>query len=196
MIKIILQSLKMFLWMTLITGIVYPSFVTVIGHLAMQNRVSGSIISAQGHPTGALLLAQKFESDQYFWPRPSAVDYNPLPSGGSNFGPTSAVLKKLVEERRALLAKAHEVSQENVPNELLFASGSGLDPHISPQAAYFQIARIVKARRFPVELGTKALQLMVDNVTERRCYGFLGQPVVNVLLLNMVVDRMVFNEQR
>lgn len=178
---ILQNGVRLFLWLMLLTGILYPLLITAIAKSAFKNKSEGDFLAIQGKPIGARLIAQKFESDKYFWPRPSSIDFNPLPSGGSNLGPTSAALKKIVEERKAILAKS---STDPIPSELLFASGSGLDPHISPRAAYFQVERIAKARG----LDKQALEKLIAHHIEGRRLGFLGAPCVNVLQLNLALD--------
>jgi len=180
------NNFKMFLWLTLITGVIYPLFITGIAQLTMKKNAEGDFLSSNGKIIGSTLIAQKFESDKYFWSRPSAVDYNPLPSGGSNLGPTSMALKKAVEERKEKNSKANQVDKNNIPSELLFASGSGLDPHISISAAYFQIDRVAKARN----IERKKIEQLVDHMTIKRRLGFLGEPHVNVLLLNLSLDEL------
>lgn len=179
-------NVRMFLWMTLLTGIIYPLIVTAIAQLTMKQKADGNILSVNEKKVGASLIAQKFESDRYFWPRPSSVDYNPLPSGGSNLGPISEALKKAVAERQEKILKTHPVAKEQIPPELLFASGSGLDPHISIAAAYFQIERIAKARG----LEAKKIKSLIDDMGIKRSFGFLGEACVNVLLLNHALDEL------
>lgn len=187
------NNLRMFLWLTILTGIIYPLVITGIAQLTMKKKADGGIIYSQGKPIGAALISQKFVGEKYFWPRPSSQDYNPLPSGGSNLGPTSAALKKAVEERKAAILKASGTGTTNaakIPSELLFASGSGLDPHISPAAAEFQIDRIIKARNMDPKNGKEALKKLIKYMTEDRQFGILGEPRINVLMLNMALDRM------
>lgn len=173
------NSLKMFLWMSLLTGIFYPLLITGISQLALNHKANGSFINFHDKIIGSELIAQETKSDKYFWPRPSAVDYNPLPSGGSNFGATSSSLKKSVEERKSQYgASAH------IPSELLFSSGSGLDPHITVTAAQFQSERISKARNLQIE----EIRKLIDNYTESRTLGIFGIPKVNVLKLNIALD--------
>ena len=162
--KIFLTSLRLFLCLTLLTGIAYPLFITFIA----QGRVNLN------------LIAQKFEKPIYFWPRPSAIDYHPLPSGGSNLGPTSRLLKETVEIRKIELAKAHGVPIENVPAELVYASGSGLDPHISRAAAYFQMDRVARARG----VDQMRIEKLVNSLMENH------PPRINVLLLNRALDQL------
>ncbi len=179
-----LTSLRIFAWMTILTGIIYPLFITIISQVAMKEKADGGFITSNDKIVGAKLIAQKFESEKYFHGRPSAIDYNPLSSGGSNLGPTSALLKKIVDERRDIIAKSYEVEKIKIPSELLFASGSGLDPHISVETAYFQIERVAKARN----LGSKDLKDIVEQSTLKRRFGFIGEPCINVLGLNKALD--------
>jgi K+-transporting ATPase ATPase C chain len=177
-------NVRMFLWMTLLTGIIYPLLITAIAQVTMKRKADGDFLSSKEKLVGARLIAQKFESDNYFWGRPSSIDYNPLPSGGSNLGPTSAVLKKVVEERQAKILKVHPVDKNKIPPELLFASGSGLDPHISISTAYFQIERVAKSRG----IESKEIKNLVDSMLIKLSLGFLGETCVNVLMLNQALD--------
>lgn len=183
------NNIRMFLWMTFLTGIIYPLFITAIAQLTMKQKADGDFLSSKGKMVGATLIAQKFESDKYFWARPSSIDYNPLPSGGSNFGPISAALKKAVEERQEKILKIHRVDKDKIPAELLFSSGSGLDPHISASTAYFQIERVAKSRG----IDSKDIKSLVDNITIKRGWGFLGESCINVLLLNKALDELPQN---
>ncbi|MEI8366560.1 MAG: potassium-transporting ATPase subunit KdpC [Parachlamydiaceae bacterium] len=180
------KNMRMFLWLTLITGIVYPLVITGIAQLTMKKKADGDFLYYQEKIVGAVLIAQKFESDRYFWPRPSANDFNPLASGGSNLGPTSTALKQSVEKRQKNILRADPAAKSAIPVELLFASGSGLDPHISLSAAYFQVARVAKTRK----INEKDIQDLVGRMAERRYWGVLGEPYVNVLLLNMALDNL------
>lgn len=183
------NNVRMFLWMTFLTGILYPLLITVIAQATMKQKADGNFLSVKDTRVGAASIAQKFESDQYFWPRPSAIDYSPLPSGGSNLGPTSAELKKIVADRREKISKAHQDAKENIPVELLFASGSGLDPHISIAAADFQIERVAKARG----VDNKDIKALIDRMVIPQGFGFLGEACVNVLMLNMALDELPKN---
>lgn len=182
--KNILSALKMFLCLTLLTGVIYPLLITLVAQVTMAKQANGSFLVENGKRVGIPLIAQKFTSERYFWPRPSAIDYNPLPSGGSNLGPTSRILKNEVEERREFLSKAHPEHAHEIPSELLFASASGIDPHISPAAAYFQIDRVSKARN----LEKERVMRLIDEMTEQRYLNVLGKPCVNVFLLNRALD--------
>ena len=177
--KTILQALRLLILLTLLTGVVYPVVVTVAARLVFPNQASGSVISHNGNPVGSALLAQKFESDCYFWPRPSVGDYDTVPSGASNLGPTSEALKKAIAERRAKFGA-------DAPVEMLTASGSGLDPHISPEAAVQQINRVANARNLnPERVGT-----LVKASMEPPQWGVFGEPRVNVLALNLRLDAL------
>jgi potassium-transporting ATPase KdpC subunit len=188
--KQILTSLKMFLVMTILTGVLYPVLMTVIAQLVFPNKSNGSMIEKNGKIIGSELIAQKFQSDKYFWCRPSAIDYNPLPSGASNLGPTSKALKDSVEKRRKRFIEQNFLPPNTtVPTEMLFASGSGIDPHISPDAAFLQVDRIAQARGFD-EQKKALLKTLVRNHIEALQFGFLGETRVNVLRLNLVLDAM------
>lgn len=174
-----LASLRMLIALTIVTGIAYPLLVTGVAHLLFPDRAGGSLIEVGGRVVGSSLVAQKFEKDVYFKPRPSAVDYNPLPSGGSNLGPTAKKLKDQVAAGRAAWG-------DDAPQDLLFASASGLDPHVSPEAAFYQVARVAKARG----LAEDEVRRIVENGVEPVQLGFLGEPRVNILLLNLALDRL------
>lgn len=177
------SNLRMFIWMTALTGLAYPLFITAIAQLTMPIKASGELVEEMGQWIGARLIAQSFTKDSYFWPRPSSVSYNPLPSGGSNLGPTSASLKKAIDERQKKIG----APLADIPSELLYASGSGLDPHISPAAAHFQIERILKARGLDPQAGLKTLHELIALHTDS---SLLGPPCVNVLLLNRDLDKL------
>lgn len=179
------RSLRMWLWLTLITGIVYPLFITLVSQLAMPFQANGSLLNFQNRIVGSRLIGQNFTSDKYFWGRPSAHDYNSLLSGGSNLGPISLTLKELVASRRSRLQQDN--AEALIPSELLFASGSGLDPHITLEAALFQWPRIVKARSGDYAYSVR-LHDMIVNMVQKRKFGFLGTPTLNVLELNLALD--------
>lgn len=171
-------AIKIFLLMTVLTGVIYPLFITFVAQFTMPNLSNGSLVQKGDQPVGSLLIAQNTTGDRYFWPRPSAIDYDPMkPSGGSNLGPISQKLKDTVEERK------HKVGND-APSELLYASGSGLDPHISLETAYFQIPRVAKAR----SIEESELKKTIDSLAEGKQLGFLGPRYVNVLLINQVLD--------
>lgn len=183
------SNLKIFLWLTCLTGIAYPMLITLVAQLTMKDKAGGQFVTYQGRTISSLLMGQKFAGDSYFWPRPSAVDYNPLASGGSNFGPTSAALKKRVDEQRSKIMTSHNVEANLVPSELLFTSGSGLDPHISLSCAHFQLDRILKARGLDPTTEKAAIETLLNNFTIPRRLYVLGEPCVNVLQLNLALDK-------
>ncbi len=185
--KNLIHNFRLFLCLTILTGVAYPLLITGIAQLTMMPQANGSFINVDGKKVGSSLIGQSFTKDKYFWGRPSAVNYNPLPSGGSNLGPTSLALKKAVADRKAVIQKTPHSSQD-IPSELLFASGSGLDPHISPAAAYFQMERIIKARGLNEVEGKKMLTKLIEESTQKRRFGLFGEPVVNVLQLNLALD--------
>jgi K+-transporting ATPase ATPase C chain len=180
-----IASIRMLAVLSLVCGAAYPLAVTIPAKLFWPAQAEGSLIQKNGQVLGSSLLAQKTQSDKYFWPRPSACDYNASNSSGSNKGPTAADLKKTVEGNKAALLKAHP-GAGLPPEDLLYASGSGLDPHISPAAARYQAARVAKARNLDV---AKVLAL-VDARTEGPQGGFFGEPRVNVLRLNLDLDAL------
>jgi K+-transporting ATPase ATPase C chain len=180
-------ALKLLLVMTLLTGVMYPLLITGIAQIIFNCQTNGSLISRNGQLVGSDLIAQNFQSEKYFWPRPSAVGYNPLPSGGSNLALTSAALKQQVDARLAQLSKVRPSNLDQVPSDLIFTSGSGLDPHISPASAWFQLERVAKARNFNAE-QTQQLKLLVTRSMQKRDLGILGEPRINVLKLNLAVD--------
>jgi len=183
-------SLRLILWMTFVTGVLYPLIIWGFAQLTAKQKANGDFISVNGKIIGAKLIGQKFTESQYFWGRPSAIDYNPIPSGGSNLGPTSAALKKKVEERMNILLKAHQITSSLlVPRELLFASGSGLDPHLSVDAANFQIDRILKASNSG-SINKQMIENLITEHTESRRLGFIGEPTVNIILLNLALNTL------
>ena len=193
-LKNLQQSVQLYLCMTLVLAIFYPLTVTGIALLIAPKKSSGDFLISQEQIIGSRLIGQQFTSNRYFWGRPSATHYNPLPSQGSNLGPTSSILQKQIQNRRTFLATAHQVSEALVPIELLFTSGSGLDPHISPDAAYFQIERVAKARNLHVKKDIKILHEMIDSLIEQPSCGFLGPLRVNVLILNQKIDESLGHE--
>lgn len=176
--KTTLISLRILLVFTLLTGAIYPVLAVVIGRSLFASQAGGSLITTDGKVTGSWLLAQKTENPRYFWPRASAADYATVASGASNKGPTSADLVKSVAERRAKFGA-------EAPDELLTASGSGLDPHISPDAARHQAKRIADARG--VSLGK--INALIASKIERPQLGIFGEPRINVLALNLELDK-------
>jgi K+-transporting ATPase ATPase C chain len=185
-----LIALKFLLVMTIVTGIFYPLLLTGLAQLCYPSKANGSLIIKDGRIIGSELVGQKFDDSIYFWSRPSAIDYNPVPSGASNLGPTSNTLKKQVSTRRGLFAKMNSVTDTlNIPKEMIFASGSGLDPHISPEAATMQVDRISQARHFDNNQKQRLLQT-IKELTEKPQFLILGEERINVLMLNLKLDRI------
>lgn len=183
--KTFLTALRLFAFLAALTGVLYPLAVTGVARVAFPSQANGSLVAnAAGAPVGSALLAQAAASPRYFWPRPSAADYATVASGASSLAPTSAKLRDAVAARAAALRTAHNLAPDApVPADLLFASGSGLDPHISPAAATFQSARVAAARNVPLTTITAAIAAHTESG------GLLGEDRVNVLLLNLALDR-------
>jgi K+-transporting ATPase ATPase C chain len=183
-------ALKFLLVMTILTGIVYPLLMTGVAQLSFPSKANGSMVTKNGKIIGSELIGQKFDSTIYFWSRPSAIGYNPIPSGASNYGPTSDTLKKQVAARRNLFATKNLMTDITaIPKEMIFASGSGLDPDISPEAALLQIERVAKARNFNEAQKQKLRQLITDE-TEGPQFFLFGEPRINVFELNLAVDNI------
>jgi K+-transporting ATPase ATPase C chain len=188
--KQILISVKMLLLFTLLTGIIYPVFVTLIDNVLFKYKANGSLIKENGLVIGSSLIGQAFDSSAYFWSRPSAIVYNTLPSQGSNLCLTNEKLKQQCTERKQYFLRANSlVSGTNVPSEMIFASASGLDPHISPEAAFLQVDRIVKSRQFSV-IQHDELQVLVNKLTEEPQFHLFGQERINVFILNLELDKI------
>jgi K+-transporting ATPase ATPase C chain len=182
-------TLVIFLVLTALTGVIYPLGVTLLARLAFPFQAAGSIITQGGHAVGSALLGQPFTSPGYFWSRPSATapqPYNGAASGASNLGPTNPALFDAIHDRVTALRAADPGNADPVPVDLVTASGSGLDPHISPAAAEYQVARVARARGLD---ATKVREL-VRVATEERTFGVLGERRVNVLRLNLALDTM------
>ena len=189
MLKLIRQSLLVFVALTLVTGVAYPLLMTVVAQGLFSHQANGSLMERDGKVVGSELIGQQFDDPRYFWGRPSATGptpYNAAASTGSNYGPTNPAQLDAVKARVENFKKKQPDQTAPVPVELVTASGSGLDPHIGPAAAEYQIARVAKAR------GLSALQLreLVDRHVEGRTFGLLGEPRVNVLQLNMALDEL------
>jgi len=181
-------ALKFLLVMTVLTGVIYPFFMTGLAQLVFPGKANGSMIKKNGKIVGSELIGQKFDSSIYFWSRPSAIDYNPVPSGASNYGPTSDKLKKQVTERRALFITKNLLTDTTaIPKEMIFASASGLDPHISPKAALLQLNRVASARNYD-ETQKQKVQQLIKNKTEDPQFSLLGEPRINVIELNLALD--------
>jgi K+-transporting ATPase ATPase C chain len=188
--KTLYISLKIFLAFTVLTGIIYPLFITGIAQVIFPAKANGSMIRRDNKIIGSELIGQQFDSAIYFTSRPSVTLYNPLPSGGSNYGLTNIKLKELVSARKHVFYTFNQLdSLTPIPSEMLFASGSGLDPHISPEAALLQVDRIAAARNFTDMQKQKLLDCIKD-FTESPQFLCLGEKRVNVLLLNLETDKI------
>jgi len=174
--------------MTLLTGVAYPLVVTAIANAAAAHAVNGSLLVEDGRVVGSELIGQPFTDPKYFWGRPSAttpMPYNAGASAGSNLGPTNDALTNAAKERIDALRAVDPDNTAPVPVDLVTASGSGLDPHITPAAASYQVRRVAKARGLPEQ----RVRELVGAATEARTFGVLGEPRVNVLRLNLALDR-------
>jgi potassium-transporting ATPase KdpC subunit len=187
--KTLYISLKIFLFFTVLTGIFYPLFVTGIAQLTFPFQANGSLIVKNTKIIGSELIGQRFDSIIYFTSRPSAILNNPLPSGGSNFGLTNSKLKHSVDSlKREFILFNHLDTHAEIPSEMLFSSASGLDPHISPEAAYLQVERIAKARNLS-DSQKMSLEKWISSSVNYPQFGILGEDCVNVLLLNLELDQ-------
>lgn len=187
-------ALKFLVVMTILTGVVYPLVMTGTAQLGFHSRANGSLIIKDGKIIGSELIGQKFDSSIYFWSRPSATGYNPIPSGASNYGPTSDTLRKLVSARRDLFEKMNSVPDvQSIPKEMIFASGSGLDPQISPESAAMQVDRIVKERHFD-NSQRETLLVFINQLTQEPQFFYLGEKRINVLNLNLMLDNMALSK--
>jgi K+-transporting ATPase ATPase C chain len=188
--SLVRQAALLLLLLTVITGLVYPALITGIAHVVFPSQAAGSLLVEDGRVLGSSLIGQPFDDPRYFWGRPSATagyPDNATASTGSNQGPLNRALRTAV----AALASPHCASAdpENdapVPVDLVTASGSGLDPHITPAGAYYQVARVARARGISFD----AVRALVDSHIEGRTFGVLGEPRVNVLRLNLALDRV------
>lgn len=179
-------ALTMLAVLTIVTGIFYPLLVTGVAQVVFPEQADGSLIIQQGKAVGSRLIGQHFDKPEYFWGRPSATvpfPYNAAASGGSNLGPTNPALIQAVKGRVAALRAADPGNEAPVPVDLVTASGSGLDPHISPAAALYQVQRVARARG----LEDEDVRALVDQHTEGRQFGILGERRVNVLELNLAL---------
>jgi K+-transporting ATPase ATPase C chain len=189
MITQLRPALASLLSLTILTGLLYPLAVTGIARLLFPAQADGSLIVEEGRIIGSALIGQPFDDPKYFWGRPSATSpfpYNAAASSGSNLGPTNPALLTAVLARIAALKAADPGNVLPVPVDLVTASGSGLDPHISPAAADVQMRRVARARG----VDEAAVRQFVISHTERRQFGILGEPAVNVLRLNQALERL------
>jgi potassium-transporting ATPase KdpC subunit len=185
----ILPAVRMLVILTALTGVVYPFLMTGLTQIAFPHAANGSLIVVNDKTLGSELIGQPFDDPKYFWSRPSATSpqpYNGASSGASNQGARNPALADAVKDRIKALRDADPDNKAPVPIDLVTASGSGLDPHISVAAAQYQLARVARARG----LSAEQVQRLVDDHTEGRTLGMLGEPRVNVLELNLALDRI------
>jgi K+-transporting ATPase ATPase C chain len=184
---LIRPAISLFILLSIVTGLMYPLITTGIAKVAFPDQANGSLIVKDNKIVGSSLIGQNFSGPGYFWGRPSATSpqpYNGANSGGSNFGPTNPAQKAAVADRIKALHDADPSTTEAIPVDLVTASGSGLDPEISPAAAYYQVQRIAKARG----MNAGELKQLVAKYTEAPQLGVLGEARVNVLKLNLALD--------
>jgi K+-transporting ATPase ATPase C chain len=185
-----LRALRAVVVLGLLTGLVYPLVITGIAQVTMADKADGSLVHVDGRVVGSSSIGQLWEGEEWFHGRPSAVDYDASTSSGSNLGPTSQALADLVEERVQAILELEgpfnpDLAVTDIPVDLLTASASGLDPHISVAAAELQVPRIAEVRGLPLD----AVRALIDAHTEGRMLGFLGQERVNVLELNLALEQ-------
>lgn len=182
-------AFKLLMILTVLTGLLYPAIVTVLGQGFFPWRANGSMIEHQGKLMGSELIGQSFSNPHYFWGRPSAtptIPYNALNSTGSNLAASNPAQIKAVKERVQHLQAFHEQQEKRIPMDLVTASASGLDPEITPYSAFYQVSRVAKARNIP----ENTLENLITQFIDHRTGFLLGEPRVNVLLLNMALDQL------
>lgn len=187
MTTLLRPAISLFVLLSVITGLLYPGLVTGLGQLLFPTQAQGSLIEKDGKPVGSALIGQAFSAPKYFWGRPSATGpmaNNAAASSGSNQGPLNPALVAAATGRAEALRAADPGNTQPVPLELITASASGLDPHISPAAARYQAARVAKARG----IDSATVEALIAQHTEGRTFGLLGEPRVNVLALNLALD--------
>jgi K+-transporting ATPase ATPase C chain len=184
--KLLVQALILFGLLTAGTGLIYPLLITGLAQIFFPSQANGSLITANGQTVGAELIAQNFTDPRYFWGRPSAVNYNAAASGASNLAPSNPALQKQAQERLEILRQADPNNPLPVPAELLAASGSGLDPDISPAAALYQVGRVARTRG----LSEESLRALIEKNTQPRFFIIFGEERVNVLELNLALDKL------
>lgn len=188
-IKQIKTAISLLVLLTILTGLLYPVIITAIGQLLFPWKANGSMLQQNGRTIGSELIGQSFTAMNYFWGRPSATPsfpYNATSSTGSNLGPSNPAFFTIVKKRIEIYKQVDLQNTVPIPIDLVTASGSGLDPEISPAAAFYQIPRIAKARG----LSAESIRHLIKSLLQRRTFGFLGEPRVNVLELNMALDRL------
>jgi len=190
--RLIIQSIRQTIIWSIIVGVVYEVVITLIAQVAFHGQAEGSLVTRDGKIVGSALIAQQFTGTNYFWPRPSACGYGTGPTGiaassGSNLGPTSGALQTNVQNNIAAFISGNNLPTNTVvPVDMVYESASGLDPHISPDAARLQVARVAASRGMKED----AVKSLVEQFVEPPQWGFLGQERVNVLLLNVALDKL------
>jgi K+-transporting ATPase ATPase C chain len=198
MIKLIIQAVRQTILWSLVAGVMYPVVMTIFAQAAFPKQANGSLVEQDGKLIGSALLAQQFQGSNYFWPRPSACSYGTggtgiTASSGSNLGPTSGALHTNVANNIAAFISGNNLPTNTVvPADMIFASASGLDPHISPEAARLQVSRVAVSRG----LSEDKVKELTERFVEPPQWGFLGQARVNVLLLNVALDRLQAESKR
>jgi potassium-transporting ATPase KdpC subunit len=183
-------GLKLFAVLSVICGVIYPLAITGLSQIFFPYQANGSMLAYNDKLLGSELIGQQFNKPEYFWGRPSTINCNPMPSGASNLGPTSNKLKSIIQSRIDSISKYQNIPNvKEIPNDLLFASGSGVDPDISPEAVFFQLPRVVKYRNLDSAKTEKLINL-IASCTENPQFGFLGMPKVNILKLNLKLNSM------
>jgi K+-transporting ATPase ATPase C chain len=183
--RLFIQSIRQTILWTVIVGVAYPLVMTGIAQLLFHKQANGSLIERNGQVVGSELIAQQFTGDKYFWPRPSAGSYATVPSGASNLGPTSQALQSNVTANATAFRTGNKLAADApVPADMVFTSASGLDPHISPESARLQVARVAAARG----IAEDQIKALVEKLVEPPQWGIFGEPRVNVLELNVALD--------
>jgi len=183
-------ALKFLALMIILTGVLYPGLVTAITSLFFPEKAGGSLVERNGRVTGSKLIGQNFDSQKYFWSRPSFNNYNSLPSAASNLGLLNPLLAEDIIQREQTFLQTNKMKDNlKIPPEMLTASASGLDPHISPAAALLQLTRVAKARGMDKNKQHQIIGL-INDMTEKRQFSLLGEPRINVFLLNLRLDSL------
>jgi K+-transporting ATPase ATPase C chain len=186
----IITGLRFLVLMIILTGLVYPGLVTVINSIFFAYKAHGSLVEKNGVIIGSKLIGQNFDSQKYFWSRPSFNNYNPLPSGASNLSLLNPLLMKKIIQREKDFLQLNTMKEDlNIPSEMVTASASGLDPHISPKAALLQVSRVAQARGMD-KTGQDKLVNLIKDLTEKRQFSLLGELRINVFLLNLNIDSL------
>lgn len=187
--ELVRPAISLFLLLSVITGLAYPLAVTGIAQAVFHEAAGGNVLFKDGKPVGSSLIGQNFAEPRYFWGRPSATapqPYNATASGGSNLGPLNPALVDAVKARIEALKAVDPNNRQPIPVDLITASASGLDPHISPAAAQYQAARVALARNLQLDI----INTLIEQHTDDRQWGFFGEPRVNVLELNLALDSL------